>query len=36
MEGKKIDVTSKGRNEEDLPFAMDWLRRNDEYEMGGG
>ena len=26
-----LDLTPKGRDEEDLPFTMAWIRRNDEY-----
>lgn len=26
-----LDLTSKGRNEEGLPFTMSWLKRRDEY-----
>jgi len=28
-----IDMTPKGRDEDELPMSMDWLRRHDEYEM---
>lgn len=27
-----MDMTPKGRNEDDLPFTMAWLRRHDQYE----
>ncbi len=27
-----MDMTPKGRNEEDLPFTMAWVRRHDQYE----
>lgn len=26
-----LDLTSKGRDEDDLEFTMSWLRRHDEY-----
>lgn len=26
-----LDVTPAGRNEQDLPWSMAWLRRHDEY-----
>ncbi|MDX1516857.1 MAG: DUF899 domain-containing protein [Woeseiaceae bacterium] len=26
-----LDLTPDGRNEDDLPYTMDWLRRRDEY-----
>ncbi len=26
-----LDVTSKGRDEDDLPWTMAWLRRHDQY-----
>ncbi len=26
-----LDIAPKGRNEDDLPYSMDWVRRNDEY-----
>lgn len=26
-----LDIVPKGRNEADLPYPMDWLRRHDEY-----
>jgi len=26
-----IDLTPKGRQEDDLPFGMAWVRRHDEY-----
>ena len=26
-----LDVVPKGRDEESLPFTMEWVRRNDEY-----
>lgn len=26
-----LDLVADGRNEEDLPYSMDWLRRRDEY-----
>jgi predicted dithiol-disulfide oxidoreductase (DUF899 family) len=29
-----LDLTPKGRDEEGLPFTMDWVRRHDEYEDG--
>jgi predicted dithiol-disulfide oxidoreductase (DUF899 family) len=28
-----IDLTPLGRDEKKLPFAMDWVRRHDEYEL---
>ena len=27
-----LDLTAKGRDEDDLPFSMAWIRRHDEYE----
>ena len=27
-----MDMTPKGRNEDDLPFTMAWVRRHDQYE----
>jgi predicted dithiol-disulfide oxidoreductase (DUF899 family) len=27
-----LDLTSKGRDEQDLPFTMAWLKRRDQYE----
>jgi predicted dithiol-disulfide oxidoreductase (DUF899 family) len=27
-----LDLTAKGRDEEELPFTMAWVRRHDEYE----
>ena len=29
-----LDLTAKGRDEDDLPFSMAWIRRHDEYETG--
>ncbi|MGI9234404.1 MAG: DUF899 family protein [Woeseiaceae bacterium] len=26
-----LDLVPKGRDEDELPSAMDWLRRHDEY-----
>ena len=26
-----LDLTPKGRDEDDLPFSMAWIRRHDEY-----
>ncbi len=26
-----LDLVPKGRDEEDLPYGMDWVRRHDEY-----
>lgn len=26
-----LDIVPKGRNEQDLPFPMTWVRRRDEY-----
>ena len=30
-----LDITPHGRNEDDLPYGMAWLRRHDEYEGSG-
>lgn len=27
-----LDMTSKGRDEDDLPWTMAWLRRKDQYD----
>ena len=27
-----LDLTPKGRDEDDLPYSMAWIRRHDEYE----
>jgi len=27
-----MDLAPKGRDENDLPFTMAWLRRHDQYE----
>ena len=27
-----LDLTAKGRDEDELPFTMAWIRRHDEYE----
>jgi len=27
-----LDIVPKGRDEEDLPYPMDWVRRHDDYE----
>lgn len=29
-----IDLLPKGRNEDDLPYSMGWLRRHDDYQDG--
>jgi predicted dithiol-disulfide oxidoreductase (DUF899 family) len=29
-----LDLAPKGRDEDGLPFTMDWVRRHDEYEDG--
>lgn len=30
-----LDLVPKGRDEQDLPFGMAWLRRHDDYPSGG-
>ena len=27
-----LDLTPRGRQEDELPFSMAWVRRHDEYE----
>jgi len=27
-----LDLTPKGRDEDELPWSMAWLRRHDEYD----
>ncbi len=31
-----LDMTAHGRNEQDLPYPMAWVRRHDEYARGSG
>ena len=28
-----LDLTPKGRNEDDLPYSMAWVRRRDQYDL---
>jgi predicted dithiol-disulfide oxidoreductase (DUF899 family) len=30
---RMLDLTPKGRAEEDLPYAMQWVRHHDRYEQ---
>ena len=30
-----LDMAPKGRDEDDVPYTMEWVRHHDRYEAGG-